>query len=115
MDDRLVSDNPATLMLVGNVGEVQAGLRIFPHATPFDGEIDLIATGPSGFGQWFRWGLGVLRRQHDHQVTQVQGKHVRIRVAEPMPYQFDGDTLGVASTFDAEVVPAAVSVMVPRR
>lgn len=115
VDDRLVSDNPATLMLVGNVGEVQAGLRIFPHATPFDGEIDLIATGPSGFGQWFRWGLGVLRRQHDHQVTQVQGKHVRIRVAEPMPYQFDGDTLGVASTFDAEVVPAAVSVMVPRR
>ncbi|SKF62327.1 Uncharacterised protein [Mycobacteroides abscessus subsp. abscessus] len=45
----------------------------------------------------------------------MQGRRVEISVAEPMPYQFDGDTLGEASTFEAEVVPGAVTVMLPRK
>ena len=114
LDGKLVNDNPATLMLVGNVGEVQAGLALFPHGTPFDGELDLIVTGPRGFGQWFKWGLKVLSKQTSHHVTEMQGKRVEISVAEPMPYQFDGDTLGEASHFEAEVVPGAITVMLPR-
>ena len=115
VDGKLVSDNPATLMLVGNVGEIQAGLKMFPHATPHDGELDLIATGPSGFGQWFRWGVGVLRRRHGAHVLQQQGRHVEIAIADPMPYQLDGDTLGMARTFEAEVIPAAVHIRMPQR
>ncbi|MGA4506887.1 diacylglycerol kinase family protein [Propionibacteriaceae bacterium G1746] len=115
LDGKLVNDNPATLMLVGNVAEIQAGLAMFPHGSAHDGELDLIVTGPSGLGQWVKWGLRLLRKQSSHQVTEMQGKHVEIRVAEPMPYQFDGDTLGRASTFEAEVVPAAISVMLPHR
>lgn len=115
LDGRMVNDNPATLMLVGNVGEVQAGLALFPHGTPFDGELDLIVTSPRGFGQWFKWGLKVLKKQTSHSVTEMQGRRVEIQVAEPMPYQFDGDTLGEASTFEAEVVPGAVTVMLPRK
>lgn len=114
LDGKLVNDNPATLMLVGNVGQVQAGMSIFPHGTPFDGELDLIVTAPRGFGQWFSWGLRLLRKQASHSVTELQGKKVEISVAEPMPYQFDGDTLGEASTFEAEVVPGAIRVMLPR-
>lgn len=113
LDGRLVNDNPATLMLVGNVGEVQAGLALFPHGSPFDGELDLIVTSPRGFGQWFKWGLKLLRKQTSHSVTEMQGRKVEISVSEPMPYQFDGDTLGEASTFEAEVVPGAITVMLP--
>lgn len=115
LDGKLVNDNPATLMLVGNVGEVMAGLALFPHSTPFDGELDLIVTAPRGFSQWFKWGLKVLRKQVSHHVTEMQGTKVEIQVSEPMPYQFDGDTLGVASRFEAEVVPGAVDVMLPTR
>ena len=115
VDGRLVSDNPATLMLVGNVGEIQAGLRLFPDASCYDGELDLLVTGPEGFRQWFKWGWGVLRRRPSHSVTQLAGKRVEITIAEPMPYQFDGDTLGEAKRFDAEVVPGAITVMVPDR
>lgn len=115
LDGRLLSDNPATLMLVGNVGEIQAGLSLFPHATAFDGELDLLVTGPTGFGQWFRWGVGMLRRRHDPTVIHEQGRRVEISVAEPVPYQFDGDTQGTARTFEAEIVPGAVTVMLARR
>ncbi|MGA4670499.1 bifunctional phosphatase PAP2/diacylglycerol kinase family protein [Propionibacteriaceae bacterium Y1923] len=111
LDGKLVNDNPATLMLVGNVAEVQAGLAMFPHGTPFDGELDLIVTSPRGFGQWVRWGLKLLRKQVSHSVTEMQGRKVEIKVGEPMPYQFDGDTLGMASSFVAEVVPGAVTIM----
>lgn len=114
LDGKLVNDNPATLMLVGNVAEIQAGLSMFPHGTPFDGSLDLTVTAPRGFSQWFTWGLKLLRKQASHTVTEMQGKKVEIQVAEPMPYQFDGDTLGMASSFVAEVVPGAITVMLPR-
>lgn len=115
LDGRLVSDNPATLMLVGNVGEIQTGLSLFPRATAFDGELDLLVTGPTGFRQWFRWGVGVLRRSHDPKVIHEQGTSVDITVSEPVPYQFDGDTLGTARRFEAEIVPGAITIMLPRR
>jgi len=40
---------------------------------------------------------------------------VRIEVAERMPYELDGDTAGTARVFEAEVVPGALQLMLPRR
>lgn len=113
VDGKLVSDNPASLMLVGNVGEIQGGLSLFPHASATDGEFDFVVAGPANVRQWLGFGWRVLRRQNNTTVSERRGRHLMIQVADPLPYQFDGDHLGEASTFEAEVVPGALKVMLP--
>lgn len=115
VDGKLVSDNPASLMLVGNVGEIQAGLSLFPHASATDGEFDFVVAGPANVRQWLGFGWRVLRRQNNTTVNERRGRHLMIQVADPLPYQLDGDHLGEASTFEAEVVPGALRVMLPPR
>lgn len=112
LDGDLVSDSPASLMLLGNVGEIHAGLQLFPRAKADDGQLDLLVTGPKGLGDWVRWGVGVLIKR-GHKVTTGHGRRVRITVSEPLPYQLDGDTLGEATVFEATVVPGALTLMLP--
>ena len=90
-----------------------------PETPPFKADGDAVAVGDviaSDTSSALPAGLlrKVLSKQTSHHVTEMQGKRVEISVAEPMPYQFDGDTLGEASHFEAEVVPGAITVMLPR-
>lgn len=113
VDDELVSTRPASLILLGNVGEIQAGLQLFPGASAVDGSVDVLITGPRGVAGWIRWGLAVATRQRWQSVV-ADGRRVRVQADVPMPYQLDGDTLGQTCDFEAEVIPGAVQVMLPR-
>ncbi|WP_203567902.1 diacylglycerol kinase family protein [Aestuariimicrobium ganziense] len=115
LDGRVVSHRPSSLMLVGNVGEIQVGLQMFPRASASDGLIDVLVSGPRGLAGWLRFALERVYRQLTQNVDSHQGKHVRIEVAEPLPYQLDGDTMGTATVFEAQVDERAVTLMLPRR
>lgn len=115
IDGREVSHRPTSLMVVGNVGEIQAGLQLFPRAAPDDGLLDVILSSPRGAAAWVRWGLERIYRQLTQDVDTHQGRVVRIEVAHPLPYQLDGDAMGEASVFEADVDEQAVTMMLPRR
>ena len=114
VDDELVADRPASLILLGNVGEIQAGLQLFPGASATDGSVDVLVTGPRGVAGWVQWGLGIVTRQRWKSVV-VSGRRVRIEASEPMPYQLDGDTLGTTTGFEARVIAGGIRLMLPRR
>ncbi|MGJ6980545.1 diacylglycerol kinase family protein [Aestuariimicrobium soli] len=112
LDGHVIHEGPATLMLVGNVGEVQAGLALFPDADAGDGLLDVLVTAPRNLGEWFAYGVGVLLRRK-HKVVMKQGRHLHIEVAQPLPYELDGDTVDDVTSFDARVEPGCLLVVRP--
>ncbi|CAI9402514.1 diacylglycerol kinase family protein [Aestuariimicrobium sp. T2.26MG-19.2B] len=112
LDGHVIHEGPATLMLVGNVGEVQSGLSLFPEADPSDGLLDVVVTAPRNVGEWFAYGVGVLLRRR-HKVLMRQGRHLRFDVAEPLPYELDGDTIDQARSFEARIEPGCLLIVRP--
>lgn len=112
LDGQVVHSGPATLMLVGNAGEIQTGLSMFPEARVDDGLLDVLVTAPRNLGEWFAYGVGVLLRRR-HKVVMKQGRHLHIEVDEALPYELDGDTIAQVTTFDARVEPASLLVVRP--
>lgn len=113
LDGEVFTKRPASLMLVGNVGEVMGRVQLFPQASATDGQFDLIVTGPRGVVGWARWGVQLLAKQAMKN-SQTRGHSVRVELERPLPYQLDGDTEGEARIFEAEVVPGALTINLPR-
>lgn len=111
---RIVRRN-AMLCLIGNVGDLQAGITLIADAQPDDGLLDLYVASPQRFTHWVKMVLRMITRrpQKDDQVDQFQAKRVAIQVQEPDDYQLDGDVMGKARMLTAEVAPGALIVCVP--
>lgn len=106
---------PVHAVLIGNVGELQCGLRLLPAARPDDGRLDVAVLAPRGLLDWIR----VLRRGpagtdiSDRRLTRLRARSVRIRMARPQPWEYDGDPAGTVLELTVEVDPGALRVMVP--
>lgn len=116
LDDGEPQPRPNAMMaVVGNVGSLQAGIQLFPHASAADGQLDVIVASPRRLVDWAPMLAKVLTRrpQGEGLVDELTGRRIRIEVGEEMPYELDGDTEGRATVFEAEVVPGALRVMQP--
>ncbi|HEX2904552.1 MAG TPA: diacylglycerol kinase family protein [Jatrophihabitans sp.] len=102
-------------VLIGNVGELQAGLSVFPDASPTDEILDLIVFAPAGWRDWpLILGRLIGRRTSAGGRTETRrGRRIEITCDRPLQLEFDGDLYGPTSTFTAEVVPGGVTVCVP--
>ncbi len=116
-----VDDHPpfrrrAHVIVIGNVGYLQANIPLIPDARPDDGLLDLLVASPRGAKDWVRITARVLtRRRHtDEQLDRIVGRKVVITVEERDQFQLDGDTVGECGTMVAEVRPGALLLRVPR-
>jgi diacylglycerol kinase (ATP) len=116
-----VDDDPpirrrAHVMVIGNVGFLQANIQLLPGAKPDDGLLDVLIASPRTVADWVRVTASVLtrRRRPDAQLDRMTGRRVTITVEERDHYQVDGDTVGECSTMTAEVLPGALRLRVPR-
>jgi diacylglycerol kinase (ATP) len=109
-------NGPASCVLVGNVGTVTGGLRVFDGAKPDDGLLDLGVVSAEGFAQWTRvLGRVVARADVDHSpfVQTTQASKIDVRFDRKMPYEIDGGARKKTRKLKIRVRPQAVIVCVP--
>ncbi|WP_405552011.1 diacylglycerol kinase family protein [Streptomyces sp. NBC_01171] len=111
----------ARMALVGNTGALQGGLRLIPDAQPDDGVLDLLILDPQGPGGWLRTvSTLLLHRKRDGEEGDGRPEFRTFRRAEftfdaPEPREIDGDPVGTGLRLSVEVVPGALTVLVPNR
>lgn len=110
-------ETSASMALVGNVSRITAQIEVLPDAKPDDGLLDLILASPNDVTDWARIAASVVSGASDPaEVARATGTEVEIEVlGEPIEFQIDGDTAGKCRRIRAEVVPGAISVLVPNR
>jgi YegS/Rv2252/BmrU family lipid kinase len=116
MDDGAPMKRRAHLIVIGNVGYLQANIQLIPDAKADDGLLDVVIASPRGIRDWVRLTTRVLIRQRrlDDQLDRLTGQRVKITVDHPDQYQMDGDTVGECTSLLAEVQPGALLLRVPR-
>ncbi len=112
----LDADEPLTrqsqIALVGNVGSLHGTIQVFPYADPYDARLDVLLANPTSALDWARVATGLLGADVEP-LEFGQGHRVRFDLATPLPYQVDGDAEGSTSFFEAEIAPAALTVILP--
>lgn len=116
VDDAPPLRRRAHVIVVGNVGYLQANIPLIPDAKYDDGLLDVMVASPRTAADWVRITTRVLTRQRrsDEQLDRLTGKRVTITVEERDQYQLDGDTVGECGRMVAEVKPGALLLRVPR-
>jgi diacylglycerol kinase family enzyme len=117
IDDGLPLSTVAVGVLVGNVGQLQAGITLMPEASPDDGQLDVIVLAPRSPGDWPALVWRILRRRPNsgRQADILRGKRVRIESEVEVPVEFDGDFRGHATELRVEVLAAALLLRCPPR
>ena len=106
----------AHVIVLGNVGILQGGIPLIPHAAPDDGLLDLLVASPRGLRDWVDLVGRVLTRRErpDKRLRRCTGRRVTIEVTHPDRWELDGDPQGECSRLEAEVDPGTLRVRVPR-
>ncbi|PHP53308.1 PA-phosphatase [Actinomyces ruminis] len=110
---RSAGEHRVVMALLGNVGTITGGVTIFPQATPDDGRVDLLLTGPNRIADWAKVGAGLLIGQDVEGLSHHQARRLTLTTPEPVPFELDGDPVGRTRKLVAEVEPAALHVVVP--
>ncbi|MDQ1739926.1 MAG: hypothetical protein QOE53_1578 [Pseudonocardiales bacterium] len=112
LDDGEPVRTTAIGVLVGNVGQLEAGITLMPDASPDDGQLDVLVLTPRRVKDWPALAWRILRRRPDAgpQAEISRGKQVRISSPVAVPIEFDGDFRGEATELQVEVLPAALIV-----
>lgn len=111
VDDAAVFEGAASLVEVGNVAELRAGVALLPGASPTDGAAYVLVATPDGAGDVLRMIAGVLAGStRDPQLARVQGTRVEVVAQEPVPCQIDGELMGDVRSVTCTVDPGAVRV-----
>jgi undecaprenyl-diphosphatase len=120
LDDEPVLHRRAHMAVIGNVGSLQAGIRLLPEAEPDDGLLDLVLLHPRGISGWSAalFGLGTGRRG-----TRGAGPHgpleyfrarrITLATDSDAPRELDGEAVPAGRTLTLRVQPAALLVHTP--
>jgi YegS/Rv2252/BmrU family lipid kinase len=105
----------ATCILLGNVGDLFAGVEAFEGARPDDGMLELGVVTAEGLVQWTRTiartALGTTAKSPFVQATKARS--VRVKLNRKVLYELDGGDRSKVKSFKVKIEPAAVSVCVP--
>lgn len=118
----LLLDGSATVRLsvrgvvVGNVGQLQAGVALLPDAVPDDGVLDVVALAPRHLADWGRVILRLVTRstRYDPALRRWTARSIELRSAVPVRAQLDGEPSGAVRRVRIVVRPAALVVRVMR-
>ena len=101
----------ASLVGVGNVGELRPGVALMPGADAADGQLDVVAASPRHARDVLRMMAGTLvGSRREHGLDRYRGARVEVTTASPVPCHVDGDLIGEVTSLTAEVTPAALRV-----
>lgn len=112
LDDGEAQTHKVRSVLLANCGSLQAGMLLVPSAEFDDGHMDAVLFTPRHALDWVRiMAKTVTRFAADIPVMTVrQAKQARITMAEPMPFQIDGDAVGEVISVSGTVHAHALKV-----
>jgi diacylglycerol kinase (ATP) len=109
-------EGSATCILLGNLGDVFGGVKVFPDARPDDGMLELGIVTAEGLLQWtralVRTAVGDPNRSPFVRTTKA--KSVKVRLDRKVRYELDGGDRSKVKSFDVDVEAGALRVCVPR-
>jgi len=107
---------PASCVLVGNVGELFAGIEVFADARPDDGLLDVGVLTSEGPVQLVRaaarTALGSAEKSPFVRIARA--RKLRVKLDRKVPYELDGGDRTKVKSFKVDVEPGAITVCVPR-
>lgn len=112
LDGRSARNYRVRSVLIANCGLLQAGMELVPSARYDDGVFDAVLLTPRNALDWGRiMAKTVLRLSTEIPIMTVrQASTGHIRMADPLPFQVDGDAVGEVIGVVAEVLPGALAV-----
>jgi diacylglycerol kinase (ATP) len=115
VDGRPWFSGEASCVLLGNIGTIAGGIRVFDDARPDDGWLEVGVTTATGPVQWARTmgRLAAGRSDRSPFVRITRARRVDIKLDEPQRYELDGGDRSTTRRLKARVVPAAVTVCRP--
>lgn len=114
IDDGDPIDVETSLVSVGNVGDLQEGVRYMPDASAHDGKLDVLVATPHTTLDLAQMITDVLREAEDGpNIARYTGKKVRLQVPQGATCQIDGDVVGEIEDVTFEVRPGAVQLVLP--
>ncbi|WP_061962641.1 bifunctional phosphatase PAP2/diacylglycerol kinase family protein [Demequina aurantiaca] len=114
LDGKVVHDGDAAMVLVGNVGKLQGGIDLIPGADASDGLLHVVVAQGQGVLGMGRMLKALSKGKDSAAIRHYDGRRVTVELDRPVPYQLDGDVEGDTRSFEAEIDPGALSVVVPR-
>jgi YegS/Rv2252/BmrU family lipid kinase len=116
VDDGPFTRHRARTVVIGNVGNLQAGMPLIPNAEIDDGKLDVVLLHPKRFLSWLPLAFRVLakRKRTDETIERFTGHKVVVRASQDVPRQIDGDIIGAGTELVCENVHGRLLVRVPR-
>ncbi len=106
----------ARTVVIGNVGNLQAGMPLIPDAAIDDGQLDVVLLYPRRFLSWLPIAARVLTKDKrtDETIVRMTGRSVVVRTPAATPRQLDGDLILPGKELRAECDHGRLLVRVPR-
>lgn len=114
VDDGEAIERNASLVEIGNVGQLQAGVSLLPGASARDGLLDVLVASPRHAGDIAQMMAGVLTQATEEPlIDRFTGQSVEVEAARSLLCQVDGDLIGEMRRIRFEVLERAVTVVLP--
>ncbi|PWJ53616.1 Diacylglycerol kinase family enzyme [Quadrisphaera granulorum] len=115
LDDHPPLRRRARSVVVGNVGRLQAGVRLLEHASPDDGVVDVAVLAPRNLAHWVRLAWGVVRRHSRVPHLEVhRASRVVVRADREHPRELDGDVIDPGRSLVVNVRERSLEPCVPQ-
>jgi diacylglycerol kinase (ATP) len=102
--------------IIANIGTLAGNIRLVKRVDPHDGLIDLVVLSPQRFSDFARLVFRGIRGrlEDDPRVRYFRASKIRVECRPSAPLEIDGDGIeGRHRSFEAEVIPHALTLMVP--
>jgi diacylglycerol kinase family enzyme len=104
----------ARMLLIGNVGRLQGGVRMFPMAQPDDGLLEVAVLMPPRRRSWLPLAWSLLRRRPTPPLMEVfRAVDIEVSSGRPHPRELDGDLIAPADALTATVRAGALWLCAP--
>jgi diacylglycerol kinase (ATP) len=115
VDDAPWFKGKASSILLGNVGDLFAGIEAFEGARPDDGRLELGIVTADGLMDWTRTIARTAVGSPDKSpfVKTTQARSVEVKLDRKVLYELDGGDRVKVKTLEIEVEPGAIDVCVP--
>jgi diacylglycerol kinase family enzyme len=100
-------------VIVGNVGSLEANIRLLPDALPDDGILDVAVLTAWRWTQWLRLAAGVLLRRDTDRLTRLACRELLVQAGRARPWEVDGEVMGLTRQLRVTVQPGNLLVRVP--